>query len=182
MQRGHASSADPESGALTYQVYAPEALPPARPMNLSRMSFPDVAPKPNIAARVGLALVAACVVVGTAVLVIVGTADEPRAKTAAVTAPAAANANANATGDTTGAASALAPVASAPPIAEPPPVAADPPPPVADPPPPAPVAAKAKGSKAKGASSAGGLRGVAVPPNPFGGGAGAPAAKPAKKK
>ena len=96
MQNGHASSGDDESAALTYQVYAPEALPPARPMNLSRTSFPDVAPKPNIAARVGLALIAACVVVGTAVLIIFGTADEPRAKTAAVTAAASASASANA--------------------------------------------------------------------------------------
>lgn len=178
MQNGRAGSGDDESAALTYQVYAPEALPPARPMNLSRTSFPDVAPKPNIAARVALALVAACVVVGTAVLVVVGTADEPHAKTAAAT--NAASMNANAIGDTTGAAPALAiaPVTSAAPIADPPPVADAP---IADPPAPPPPVVKTKSSKAKGASSAGALRHVALPPNPFGGGGGA-AARPSKKK
>jgi hypothetical protein len=173
MPRGQASSADHDSGALTYQVYAPEALPPARPLTLSRMSFPDLAPKPNIAARVGLAALAAVVVLGTAVLVVFGTADEPRAKTATAAAPTSANANANANG----AASAPAPVQSAAPVADPPPVAS---PAVAEPPPPPVVVAKAKASKAKAASSAGAPRGVALPPNPFSSGGAAP--KPAKKK
>jgi hypothetical protein len=180
MQRGQASSADHESGALTYQVYAPEALPPARPANLSRMSFPDLAPKPNIAARVGLAALAACVVLGTAVLIVFGTADEPRAKTATAaagtSAAASTSASPNAGTIANGAASAPAPVASPAPVADPPPVVSVA---IADPPPP-PVA-KPKGSKPKGASSAAALRGVALPPNPFSGGGGV-AAKPAKKK
>ncbi|MDB5214775.1 MAG: hypothetical protein JWO86_2702 [Myxococcaceae bacterium] len=92
---GYGSAGDDESAPLTYQVYAPEALPPARPLNLSRMSMPDFAPKPNIKARIGLGLVAACVFIGTVVLVIAGAADDkPRAKSAAVAAAAAASASA----------------------------------------------------------------------------------------
>ena len=177
MPRGQASSADHESGALTYQVYAPETVPPPRTTNRSRMSLPDLAPKPNIAARVGLAALAACVVVGTAVLILFGAADEPRKKTAAApTSASAAPTGANASGAASAPASATSPA----PVADPAPVASAAAP-AEDPPAPPPPVAKAKGSKAKGASSAGALRGVALPPNPFSGG-GVAAAKPAKKK
>jgi hypothetical protein len=149
--RGYAG-AEEESAPLTYQVYAADSVPPPRPMNMSRMSMPDFAPKPDIKARIGIGIVAACVFVGTVILIIAGASDDPpRSKAAASAAPT---------------------VAVATPLVEPAPVVS-----VAVPDPlPAPVA-KAKG-KAKGAGSAA-ARGAALPPNPFA--AGAPA-KPAKKK
>jgi hypothetical protein len=159
--RGYAG-AEEESAPLTYQVYAADSVPPPRPMNMSRMSMPDFAPKPDIKARIGIGIVAACVFVGTVILIIAGASDDPpRSKAAASAAPTVAVAT-----------PLVAPVVIAPPAVEPAPVVS-----VAVPDPlPAPVA-KAKG-KAKGAGSAA-ARGAALPPNPFA--AGAPA-KPAKKK
>jgi hypothetical protein len=164
---GYAGVADEESAPLTYQVYAPESVPPPRPMNMSRMSMPDFAPKPNIKVRIAVGIVAACVFVGTVILIIAGASDDPpRSKaTAAAAATSAAATLAPAT-------PLVAPVVIAPPVVDPAPVASAA---VADPPP-APVA-KAKG-KAKGAGSAA-ARGAALPPNPF---AANPPAKPAKKK
>ena len=168
---GYGNAGDEESAPLTYQVYAPDSVPPPRPMNMSRMSMPDFAPKPNIKARIGLGIVAACVFIGTVILIIAGASDDPpRAKAAAAAAAAAAT---NAATSAAPATPLVAPVIIAPPVVDPPPAAS-----AAAADPPAPPVAKAKGSKAKGSSSAG-ARGAALPPNPFA--AGAPV-KPTKKK
>lgn len=164
---GFAGASDEESAPLTYQVYAADSVPPPRPMNMSRMSMPDFAPKPNIKARLGLGLVAACVFVATVVLIIAGASDDPprSKKTAAAAATSAAPTIAAAT-------LLVAPVVIAPPAVDPAPAASAA---VTDPPPAPAPKAKAKG---KGAGSAA-ARGATLPPNPFA--AGAPA-KPAKKK
>ena len=172
------NAGDAQSGALTYQVYAPDALPSQRSMpSLASASFQVAPQKPSVALRVCLVLVGVCVVVGTAALIIAGSSDDsPRAAKAE---GAAASASASALALVSPSSPSSAPVAPA--AVEPPAgsvaVAAPPPDPPA-----APVK-PTKGTKAKAAgSSAAGLRGVALPPNPFGGGAGGGSAKPATKK
>jgi hypothetical protein len=174
---GQAGDDASESGPLTYQVYTAESLPSPRTsrssMMVSRTSFPEIATKPSIALRVGLGLAAVITVIGTILLIVVGASEDPKTATAAAKAAEAASASL--------ASAAPAMIASAPsaPVAEPPFVAAPAP---SDPPPPVTKAA-GKGTKTKAAgSSAPALRGVAIPPNPFGAGAATPAKPPAKKK
>jgi hypothetical protein len=164
---GYAGGPDEESAPLTYQVYAADSVPPPRPMNMSRMSMPDFAPKPNIKARIAVGIVAACVFIGTVILIIAGASDDPPRSKAT-----AADAATSAAATVAAATPLVAPVVIAPPVVDPAPVVSAA---IADSPP-AP-AAKAKG-KGKGAGSAA-ARGAALPPNPFA--LGAPA-KPAKKK
>jgi len=168
------------SGALTYQVYAPDALPSHRSMpSLASASFPIAAPKPSIALRVCLVLVGVCVVVGTAALIIVGASDDSPSASKASTAAAASAAASPTSSPSASASSAV----SAAPDPAPPVIAAVAPTPPDPPVAPVKPAASAKGAKAKAAgSSAPGLRGVALPPNPFGAGAGGAAKPPAKKK
>jgi hypothetical protein len=156
----------PPAGPLTYQVYSGDVVPSLRSAP-SHGSFSDVSgvtarrkPGMSLGARVCLALVAVCVVVGTASLVVLGTADDSRAKaTEAPTArPPAEPAPAEPAPVVLATAEAAAPEPAPPPVAS--------------------VSAPAKPSKAKargGAAPA--LRGVAVPPNPFAG-----AAKTSAKK
>ena len=167
-----APASEDGSGALTYQVYAPDALPSQRPMmsSLASGSFQAPVATPSIALRVCLVLVGVCFVVGTAALIIAGASDDsPHASKAAASAEASSLPSAS-----------VASALSAAPEPEPPVVAAVAPSPPD--PPPAPVPAKPAKAKAKAAgSSAPGLRTVALPPNPFAGGAGG-GTKPAKKK
>ncbi len=167
------NAGDAQSGALTYQVYAPDALPSQRSMpSLASASFQVAPQKPSVALRVCLVLVGVCFVVGTAALIIAGSSDDsPRAAKAE-----GAAASASALALVSPSSAPVAPAAVEPPAGS---VAVAAPPPD---PPAAPVK-PTKGTKAKAAgSSAAGLRGVALPPNPFGGGAGGGSAKPATKK
>lgn len=166
-----------ESSPLTYQVFTPDTVPPPRSMQPSRVSFPDATPRSSLRLRIGLAAVAVGVVLATTLLIIVGAADDP---------PHAASASAKSASVAAGptsSPSAAPPVVSAALLADPPlVVAAVTAEPIADPtPPPAKPAKGAKGAKAASAASAApALRGVALPPNPFGASGGA--AKPAAKK
>lgn len=171
------NAGDAQSGALTYQVYAPDALPSQRSMpSLASASFQVAPQKPSVALRVCLVLVGVCVVVGTAALIIAGSSDDsPRAAKAE-----GAAASASALALVSPSSAPVAPAAVEPPAASTAVSVA-----VAAPPPDPPAAPlkPTKGTKAKAAgSSAAGLRGVALPPNPFGGGAGGGSAKPATKK
>jgi hypothetical protein len=140
-------------------------------MSPSRVSYPDApSTKASVGLRVCLVLLGVCVVVGTAGAIIINASEDgPRG---AATKPVT-SAGVGAAGAT--------PVPPAPaPLAPPASVAApDPGPGIATPP----GSAKPIGSaKPKPASSAppAGLKGVAVPPNPFGGAGGKPL--PAKRK
>lgn len=165
------SAGDDASSPLSYQVYAGDV--PLAMRAPSRASFAEISakkPTMSLGARVCLVLAGVCVVVATAGLIMLGTADEPRAHTRS----SASTSSTDGTNAATGAA------AAAPsPAPEPPPVVAAPPPEAA--PAPLPVATTpTKKSKAAGSASPS-LRGVAIPPNPFGGSGGA-APKPSAKK
>jgi len=178
------SGGDEESSPLTYQVYAADAAPSQRAMAPSQVSFSDVLrPKPSLGKRVGFALVGVCVVVGTAILIIAGTADDPP-RTALPSASANASSVAGSAGTATPATAATTAVAVPP--AEPPPVTTT----AADAPATTPTTAKSAAPKPKASAAIGtatapkpapSLKGVALPPNPFGG-APAPSLKPPGKR
>jgi hypothetical protein len=183
------SGGDEESSPLTYQVYAADAAPSQRAMAPSQVSFSDVLkPKPSIGKRVGFALVGVSVVVATAVLIIVGTADDPPSRTALPSASANASATLGAAGAAgTAAAGTVAATAAvtAPPAEPPPTVASVSTTTAADAPAPTPTTVKSAKPKASAAAAppkpAPSLKGVALPPNPFGGGP-APSLKPPGKR
>jgi hypothetical protein len=167
---GPAPADDPPlTGPLSYQVYSSDS-PPATRSSLSPGAFSDMSSagarphrRTSVGALVCLVLVGVCVVVGTAILVVMGTADEPRAKPTA-------SPNARAV--------APAPVPKPTPVVvtAPAPQAIEPPPAAA----PAVVAAPTAGKSAKPKPVASApVREVAVPPNPFGGDA---PVKPTPKK
>jgi hypothetical protein len=140
----------------------------------SRVSMAELkGPGMSVGARICLVLVGVCVVVGTAVIVVIGSSDDPREATSASTSAnvgASTNANPSANPSASAGASASASeVASAVPVVAAVPEAPAPVPAPADPVTPSrPVAVKNAGAKPKPASSAP-LKGVALPPNPFGG-------------